>query len=94
MALCVGKHSYLSTLGGLFSPQVDISGCFPTQKAVIVYCLCIILMIHNLQCITYHSQFESHYVELVLTNIMIRVISSNLAMNGLYSHFELSKKTT
>jgi hypothetical protein len=55
-------------------------GLFP-GSANIVYCLCIILMIHNLQCITYNSQFESRYVELVLTNIMIRVISSNLAMN-------------
>ena len=35
-ALCVGKHPDLSTLGGLFSPQVDKSGCFPTQRVVIV----------------------------------------------------------
>ena len=36
--LCVGKHPDLSTLGELFSPQVAKSGCFPTQRAVIVYC--------------------------------------------------------
>jgi len=45
-ALCVGKHPDLSTLGGCFPsgkpsgkqlpPQVDKSGCFPTQRAVIV----------------------------------------------------------
>ena len=33
-ALCVGKHPDLSTLEGLFSPQVDKSGCFPTQRAI------------------------------------------------------------
>ena len=36
-ALCVGKHPDLSTLAGLFPPHVDKSGCFPTQRAVIVY---------------------------------------------------------
>jgi hypothetical protein len=35
-ALCVGKHPDLSTLRGCFLPQVDKSGCFPTQRAVIV----------------------------------------------------------
>jgi hypothetical protein len=43
--LCVRKHPDLSTLGGVvfprekqLPPQVDKSGCFPTQRAVIVYC--------------------------------------------------------
>ena len=52
-ALCVGKHPDLSTLGGCFpsgtsrfvNRRVDKSGCFPTQRAVIVllyFCQCFI----------------------------------------------------
>ena len=44
-ALCVGKHPDLSTWGENNPQRVDKSGCFPTQRAVIVllyFCQCFI----------------------------------------------------
>jgi hypothetical protein len=44
-ALCVGKHPDLSTWGGKQPSRVDKSGCFPTQRAIIVllyFCQCFI----------------------------------------------------
>ena len=44
-ALCVGKHPDLSTWGENNLTRVDKSGCFPTQRAVIVllyFCQCFI----------------------------------------------------
>jgi hypothetical protein len=44
-ALCVGKHPDLSTWGETKPKSVDKSGCFPTQRAVIVllyFCQCLI----------------------------------------------------